>query len=150
MSLPTKSCRGPLNPTVMEPARRTTCRYDKLRPHCPLVSVILLRKTVASPVPQPSPSPRETRADGGLVVAAGIMCDRLGSWELSTWLWMAGLLASAAVVALSRNRSRTAAILVALTLLAAGGARHHLYWSVRKPVRSPRFHRISTPSGWRL
>ncbi len=87
---------------------------------------------MVSPVPQPQNKPREPALTAALLFAAGIVCDRFGRWEISTWLVLGGFLMGAAFFALRKSQTRTAAVLVALALLAAGGARHHLFWSVRE------------------
>ena len=87
---------------------------------------------MASPVPQPFPKPREPALTAAILFAAGIVSDRFGPWEMSTWLVLGGLVAGVAVFAMRSGRARLAAVMVALLLIAAGGARHHLFWSVRE------------------
>lgn len=87
---------------------------------------------MASLAPQPIRKPREPALTAALLFAAGIVSDRYWPWEMLTWLVLGGLAAGAAVFAVRSGRTCWGAVLVSLLLMAAGGARHHLFWHVRE------------------
>ncbi|MFO1005279.1 MAG: DNA internalization-related competence protein ComEC/Rec2 [Planctomycetaceae bacterium] len=87
---------------------------------------------MASPAPQPFPKPREPALTAALLFAAGIVIDRFGQCEMLTWLVSGVVVAGAAVFGLRSGQLRWVAVMVALLLIAAGGARHHLFWAVRE------------------
>ncbi len=86
---------------------------------------------MASPVPQTFPVPREPALTAALLFAAGILLDRFGHLTMWHWLSSGALIAVVALMAFRVGWGRTTATLVALILIAAGGARHHLFWSLR-------------------
>ncbi len=87
---------------------------------------------MADSVPQTPSTPREPALTAALMFAAGIVVDRYASTTMLTWMSLGVVAAILAVVAHRSAWKRTAAILVALLLSTAGGARHHQYWSLRE------------------
>ncbi len=87
---------------------------------------------MAAAAPQSSAHPREPALTAALMFAAGIVVDRFSTTMMSTWIGLGVVAAVLAVLAIRVGWRRTAAILVALSLAAAGGARQHQFWSFRE------------------
>ena len=87
---------------------------------------------MAASVPLPPAQPREPALTAVTMFAAGVVVDRFSSSPMSTWIGCGVVAAGLAVLALRGGWKQTATVLVALLLVAAGGARHHQYWSLRE------------------
>lgn len=84
------------------------------------------------PVPLPPLKPREPAFTAVIFFSAGVVIDRFAAVEIKIWLVLGVLLAGFAGWAYRAGRSQLTAILVALLLACAGGARHHQFWSLRE------------------
>ncbi len=100
---------------------------------------------MAASVPQPQTLPREPALTAAILFAGGVVVDRFLPTAISVWI---SLGVTAAVVAWLTHRTglrRTAAVWVALVLTAAGGARHHQFWSLRETQSIAALPRETTP-----
>ena len=83
----------------------------------------------ASPTPL---LPREPAFTAAILFASGVVIDRFSSVGMSTWLGWGVTLAAAVWLTLRADWPRTTTVFVAWALIAAGGARHHQFWSLRE------------------
>ena len=86
---------------------------------------------MAASVPLPPAQPREPALTAALLFAAGVVADRYSTTPMSIWIGCGVVAGVLPILAQRVGWKRTATVLVALLLVAAGGARHHQYWSLR-------------------
>lgn len=87
---------------------------------------------MAASVPQPPVQPRKPALTAAILFAGGVVVDRFIPIVMPVWI---GLGVAAVIVGWLTHRAglrRTTAVWVALVLCAAGGARHHQFWSLRE------------------